>query len=420
MEGEEVREGEVGEGDVVGAMVSEQKHGRRMRVKKSKEQRAEEEDDEGEEEGARGEERSRDKGRGLERRRGRAEAEGKRGGSRSVKFTAEAEVEEGKKEREEREEKELQTAIAASVFSSSSSSSSSFTAPSSSSSSSSSSAPDNTTTTDPATGTATTTATTADAAATTGADETDPPETVFIRPPLSMRSSALSSQHLSSYLPSLPHLPRDPFLPSLDPNALSIFRGIGAHHPSSRMLALLDDMKSTLEEDPLARFVIFSQYRESLGAALVALRGAGHSAEMVVGSAASPANQIAFGRFCGVGGGMGGGRGMGIGGIGGDLRCLLLTTSVSAAGLTLTAAHTLYMLEPTHSMTDEAQAVARVHRIGQDKPVRCVVFFLRRSCEERVLALRQMQGRLTELLSGTGAGAGTGVGEAIDLTDDGG
>jgi E3 ubiquitin-protein ligase SHPRH len=56
-----------------------------------------------------------------------------------------------------------------------------------------------------------------------------------------------------------------------------------------------------------------------------------------------------------------------------------------SAGLTLTAANTVYMLEPSHSLADEAQALSRAHRIGQTRPVRCVIFYTPNTIQERQL-----------------------------------
>ncbi|CAN0434826.1 unnamed protein product, partial [Discosporangium mesarthrocarpum] len=67
-------------------------------------------------------------------------------------------------------------------------------------------------------------------------------------------------------------------------------------------------------------------------------------------------------------------------------------------GLTLTAAHTVYMLDPVWSPADEAQALNRVHRIGQTHTVRCVVFYMRDSVEERLLALRHSKGNFGHFL----------------------
>jgi E3 ubiquitin-protein ligase SHPRH len=71
------------------------------------------------------------------------------------------------------------------------------------------------------------------------------------------------------------------------------------------------------------------------------------------------------------------------------VQVFLLTTGSGAVGLTLTAANVLYMLEPSHSLSDEAQALNRAHRIGQTRPVRCVIFFVRKTVEERMLAARK-------------------------------
>lgn len=46
----------------------------------------------------------------------------------------------------------------------------------------------------------------------------------------------------------------------------------------------------------------------------------------------------------------------------------ILDLSLPPIGLTLTAASTVYMLEPSLNPAEEAQALSRTHRIGQ---VRC-------------------------------------------------
>lgn len=76
----------------------------------------------------------------------------------------------------------------------------------------------------------------------------------------------------------------------------------------------------------------------------------------------------------------------------------LLSTGTAAVGLTLTVASVCYMLEPLASASEEAQALNRVHRIGQTRAVRSVVFYAAGTCEERLLALRQQQGNLTEIV----------------------
>lgn len=70
---------------------------------------------------------------------------------------------------------------------------------------------------------------------------------------------------------------------------------------------------------------------------------------------------------------------------------LLLHAGTAAAGLTLTQADLVVLLEPFLSPGDEAQAANRVHRIGQTRPVRCVTYFVEGTVEERLLAYRRRQ-----------------------------
>lgn len=73
------------------------------------------------------------------------------------------------------------------------------------------------------------------------------------------------------------------------------------------------------------------------------------------------------------------------------MKAILVTMGTGAAGLTLTAASTVYLLEPTHSPADEAQALNRAHRIGQARPVRCLILFCAGTLEERMLAARRRE-----------------------------
>jgi hypothetical protein len=65
----------------------------------------------------------------------------------------------------------------------------------------------------------------------------------------------------------------------------------------------------------------------------------------------------------------------------------LLSMRCASVGLTLTAASRLFMMEPSTSLAQEQQAIGRVHRVGQTRPVTVVRYVLRETVEERILRM---------------------------------
>jgi hypothetical protein len=109
-----------------------------------------------------------------------------------------------------------------------------------------------------------------------------------------------------------------------------------------------------------------------------------------------------------------------------SVQVLLLHAGSAAAGLTLTQADLVVLLEPFLSPGDEAQAANRVHRIGQTRPVRCVTYFVEGTVEERLLAFRTRQREFGAEVgdnngrgNGNGNGIGNGNGNGGDGDDDG-
>jgi SNF2 family DNA or RNA helicase len=75
-----------------------------------------------------------------------------------------------------------------------------------------------------------------------------------------------------------------------------------------------------------------------------------------------------------------------------ECRVFLCHVGAAAAGLTLTAARHCFILEPCQHFGEEAQAMNRCHRIGQARQVEVVMYYMRDSVEERILAYRKMKG----------------------------
>lgn len=67
---------------------------------------------------------------------------------------------------------------------------------------------------------------------------------------------------------------------------------------------------------------------------------------------------------------------------------LLLSLRAGGVGLNLTCASRVYMMDPWWSFAVEAQAIDRVHRMGQTEPVKVVRFVVAESIEEKMLRVQ--------------------------------
>ncbi|MDQ7088044.1 MAG: C-terminal helicase domain-containing protein [Acidobacteriota bacterium] len=81
-----------------------------------------------------------------------------------------------------------------------------------------------------------------------------------------------------------------------------------------------------------------------------------------------------------------------------DASCPVFLISLKAGGLglNLTAAESVFLLDPWWNPAVEAQAIDRTHRIGQTRPVFAYRLISRGSVEEKVLALQDSKRELAE------------------------
>ena len=85
-----------------------------------------------------------------------------------------------------------------------------------------------------------------------------------------------------------------------------------------------------------------------------------------------------------------------------DPECMvmLLTLKVGGVGLNLTAADTVYIVEPWWNKAAEEQAINRLHRIGQKKTVMSYSIITVGTIEEKMLQLQEQKRELfDELIS---------------------
>ncbi|EHK43096.1 hypothetical protein TRIATDRAFT_130946 [Trichoderma atroviride IMI 206040] len=80
-----------------------------------------------------------------------------------------------------------------------------------------------------------------------------------------------------------------------------------------------------------------------------------------------------------------------------SIHVILVSIMAGGLGLNLTAANNVYVMEPQYNPAAEAQAVDRVHRLGQKRPVRTIRYIMRNSFEEKMLELQEKKVKLASL-----------------------
>ena len=84
---------------------------------------------------------------------------------------------------------------------------------------------------------------------------------------------------------------------------------------------------------------------------------------------------------------------------------ILLSLKAGGVGLNLTAATKVYLLDPWFNPAVEEQAMDRVHRIGQERPVFVTRFVVRGTVEEKLLELQERKRAICQAALGAeGAG----------------
>lgn len=79
-----------------------------------------------------------------------------------------------------------------------------------------------------------------------------------------------------------------------------------------------------------------------------------------------------------------------------DVQAFLISLKAGGVGLNLTQADYVFIIDPWWNPAAEAQAIARAHRIGQDKQVIAYRFITQNSIEEKILQLQEDKRRLAE------------------------
>lgn len=171
-----------------------------------------------------------------------------------------------------------------------------------------------------------------------------------------------------------------------EPSTLAACQGSGPrislrrlNQPSSaKVTALLSHLKSVRRTDPAAKSVIFSQFTSFLDLLEPVLRGARIPFLRFDGSMSQKARAAVLSKFAAEDNSA-------------KIRgtVLLLSLRAGGVGLNLTAASRVFVMDPWWSWAVEAQAIDRVHRMGQEKEVKVVRFVCSESIEEKMLRIQE-------------------------------
>ncbi|KAL6336466.1 hypothetical protein AAG906_018421 [Vitis piasezkii] len=151
---------------------------------------------------------------------------------------------------------------------------------------------------------------------------------------------------------------------------------------SSKVLTLLKFLSASRDQNPSTKSVVFSQFRKMLLLLEQPLKAAGFKILRLDGSMNAKRRAQVIEEF-----GAPGPNGPTV---------LLASLKASGAGINLTAASRVYLLEPWWNPAVEEQAMDRVHRIGQKEDVKIVRLIARNSIEERILELQERKKKLAK------------------------
>ncbi|KAJ5899279.1 SNF2 family helicase/ATPase [Penicillium taxi] len=157
--------------------------------------------------------------------------------------------------------------------------------------------------------------------------------------------------------------------------------------PHTKTLALLEKLLTSAAESekldgPPIKSVIFSAWTSHLDLIEIALRNAG-----LAGFVRLDGQMTLISR----------GKSLEAFATDNSVTILLATIGAGGVGLNLTSASRVYIMEPQYNPASVAQAVDRVHRLGQTRSVETVMFIMKGSFEEKVLDLARKKQQIADV-----------------------
>lgn len=142
---------------------------------------------------------------------------------------------------------------------------------------------------------------------------------------------------------------------------------------STKIEALLDEVKKMMKNDKTAKGIVFSQFGAMLELVEFRLKRAGISCVVFRGGMTMQAREDALAAF----------------NDDPSLKVILISLKAGGEGLNLQVANHVFLLDPWWNPACEMQAIQRAHRIGQTKEVRAIRFITTDTIEEKIVKLQE-------------------------------
>ncbi|RMZ71960.1 helicase-like transcription factor [Pyrenophora seminiperda CCB06] len=188
----------------------------------------------------------------------------------------------------------------------------------------------------------------------------------------------LSRADFYSYLEEQDRIRKDPKL------AKKIGSYTGPHTKTRALLKDLEDFRLWSDQHPEERpikSIVFSSWTTHLDLIEIALKTAGHTLVRLDGRMTRENRDKSMAALR----------------EDPSIRVMLVSIGAGGLGLNLTTANKVFMMEPQFNPAAEAQAVDRVHRLGQDREVTIKRFIMEGSFEEKMLVLQEKKKALADL-----------------------
>ncbi|KAH8668479.1 SNF2 superfamily RAD5 protein [Xylariales sp. PMI_506] len=148
---------------------------------------------------------------------------------------------------------------------------------------------------------------------------------------------------------------------------------LGVNESSAKVVALISKLREIRRENPRMKSVVFSQFTSFMSLIEPAFARANMRFLRLDGSLSQKARAAVLREFSEAS----------------NFTILLISLKAGGVGLNLTQAKRVFMMDPWWSYAIEAQAIDRVHRMGQDDEVKVYRFIAKDTVEERMLKVQE-------------------------------